>query len=139
MSEKVSLREFINDNYRLIATMGLAGALAALFTRLKRAEYLVVICSLMFVLINLKLLMAFRRIKKPSLSMKIFQVLLLPLFFYVAYYLLQVSYAQVYEIFSPSLAFALLIIGVCILLTILTLFVFILLIAPLIEYLFFRE
>ena len=134
----MSLRDFIGDNYRLIATMGLAGALAALFTRLKRAEYLVVICSVMFALINLKLLMAFRRIKKPSLNMKIFQVLLL-LFFYVAYYLLQVSYAQVSELFSPSLAFAVLIIGVCILLIILTLFAFILLIVPLIEYLFFRE
>ena len=135
----MSLRDFIGDNYRLIATMGFAGALAALFTRLKRAEYLVVICSVMFVLMNLRLLMAFRRIKKPSLSMKIFQVLLLLLFFYVAYYLLQVSYAQVFELFSPGLAFAVLIIGVCILLIILTLFAFILLIVPLIEYLFFRE
>jgi len=135
----MSLRDFIGDNYRLIATMGLAGALAALFTRLKNAEYLFVICSLMFVLTNLKLLMAFRRIKNPSLSMKILQVLLFLLFFYVAYYLLQVSYAQIYELFSPSLASVVLIIGACILVTILTLFVFILLIVPLIEYLFFRE
>lgn len=135
----MSLRDFIGDNYRLIATMGLAGALTALFTRLKKAEYLVVICSVMFVLLNLKLLMAFGRIKKPSLNMKIFQVLLLLLFFCVTYYLLQVSYAQVSELFSPSLAFAVLIIGVCILLIILTFFVFIFLIVPLIEYLFFRE
>ena len=135
----MSLRDFIGDNYRLIATMGLAGALTALFMRLKGAEYLFVICSVMFVLLNLKLLMEFRRIKKPSLSMKIFQVLLFLLFFYVTYYLLQVSYAQVSELFSPSLAFAVLIIGVCILVTILTLFAFILLIVPLIEYLFFRE
>ncbi len=135
----MSLRDFIGDNYRLIATMGLAGALATLFARLRGAEYLVVICSLMFVLINLKLLMEFRRIKKPSLSIRIFQVLLLLLFFYVAYYLLQVSYAQVSELFSPSLAFAVLVIGACILLTILTLFAFIFLIVPLIEYLFFRE
>jgi len=135
----MSLRDFIGDNYRLIATMGLAGALAALFARLRRAEYLVVICSLMFVLTNLKLLMEFRRIKKPSLSIRMFQVLLLLLFFYVAYYLLQVSYAQVSELFLPSLAFAVLVIGACILLTILTLFAFIFLIVPLIEYLFFRE
>jgi hypothetical protein len=139
MSEKMSLRDFIGDNYRLIATMGLAGALTALFMRLERAEYLFVICSVMFVLLNLKLLMAFGRIKKPSLSMRIFQVFLLLLFFYVAYYLLQVSYAQVSELFSPSLAFAVLIIGVCIFLVILTFFVFIFLIVPLIEYLFFRE
>jgi hypothetical protein len=135
----MSLRDFIGDNYRLIATMGLAGALAALFARLRRAEYLVVICSVMFVLINVKLLMEFRRIKRPSLSIRIFQVLLFLLFFYVAYHLLQVSYAQVSELFSPSLASALLIIGACILLIILTLFTFILLIVPLIEYLFFRE
>lgn len=135
----MSLRDFIGDNYRLIATMGLTGALAALFARLKNAEYLVVICSVMFVLVNLKLLMAFRGIEKPCLNMKIFRVLLLPLFFYVAYYLLRVSYAQVSELFSPSLAFAVLAIGVCILLIIMTLFAFIFLIVPLIEYLFFRE
>jgi hypothetical protein len=139
MSEKMSLRDFIGDNYRLIATMGLAGALVTLFTGLENAEYLVIICSLMFVPMNLKLLMVCRRIKNPSLSMKIFRVLLLPLFFYVAYHLLQASYAQVSELFSSNVAFALLIIGVCILLMILTFFAFIFLTVPLIEYLFFRE
>jgi len=89
MSQKVCLRDFVKENYPLIASMGVTGALTALFTRFENTEVLVVISFLMFVLLDLELWLAFQKVKDASLNLEIFEMLTMILLINIGVYLLQ--------------------------------------------------
>jgi len=88
-TKRVSLRIFIEENYRLFTVMGVVGGLTALFTRLENAEYLAFISFIMFILLDFELWIAFPKSEEASLNMKIFELLLQVLLVAVGVYLIQ--------------------------------------------------
>ena len=88
MSEKVSLKQFIDENYRLFTAMGVTAGLTALFTRLENAEYLVFLSFVMFVLLEIELLLSLKGVKETSYNMALFKLLSLYLLVAVSTYII---------------------------------------------------
>jgi hypothetical protein len=106
LAKKVSLPNFIEQNYRLLTTMGVFGGLTTLFTRLENASYLSVISFLMFIVIGIEL---YRKIPKEvkSLSLAIFESLIVMLVISLTIYLLTYFYLDLMLVL-PSLVIVIL-------------------------------
>lgn len=89
MSEKVSLKQFVDDNYPLIASMGVAGALTAFFTRLENADLLAFMSFLMFAVLILELAEMFPEIERATLKLNLFKIFSLALFVLAGFYVLE--------------------------------------------------
>ena len=91
ISKKVSLKEFVDENYRLLAVVGVFGGLTTLFTRLENGEYLASTSFTVFLLLTLELYRTCRKYEfdKESDSLVFFEFLsgLIPL--YLAWYIIQ--------------------------------------------------
>jgi hypothetical protein len=75
LPRKVDLREFVKENYQLLASMGVFGGLTALFTRIENAEYLSFVSFMMFVVLGFELWAKFPIRKEESLNLIIFEYL----------------------------------------------------------------
>jgi hypothetical protein len=62
--EDVTLKEFIDDNEKLLTTMGVMGALAALFTTIPNAEYLAFLSFFMVIVLDIEVVRVFYKIRK---------------------------------------------------------------------------
>lgn len=107
MSERIELREFIKENYQLIATIGVFGALTALFLRIEGFELIAFIPLMIFVVLMIELLVSFPKILLPlegtSYRLAFFYALLMLLLVGVSWYVL-VEYVTVYyQIFLLSI------------------------------------
>lgn len=71
--KRVTLKEFINDNDKLITAIGVMGALAALFTTVKNAEILAFSAFTMLLVLDFELLMCSYRIRSQSETLIVFQ------------------------------------------------------------------
>jgi len=87
MSEKTTLQNFIMDNYPLFASVGVAGGLTALFTRIPETEPLVAVSFLIFLVLDVELWIASWKITAASPSLTVFSLLCGTLLAYVAVYL----------------------------------------------------
>jgi hypothetical protein len=92
MSKRVELNDFIKDNYQLIATIGVFGALTALFVRIEGFEFIAFIPLMIFFVLTWELLDSFPDIKLPlknsSYKLAIFEVLMIILLLGVAWFIL---------------------------------------------------
>lgn len=86
-SEKVTLSDFIEENYKLLASMGVFGGLTTLFTRIENAEYIVFLSFMMFLVLGAELWTRFPKDKETSLKLNIFQNLMLSLVLSIFVYL----------------------------------------------------
>lgn len=110
--KKVSLRQFIDENYHLFTVLGVFGALTAFFARLENASYLAFIAFAIFLVLDLQLWVMFPRSEEASLSITIFEALFQFFVFAIFVYL-----AQTYETYvraSFSLIFVVLYVGISI-------------------------
>lgn len=99
MSEKTSLREFIEKHYQLIATIGVFGALTALFIRLENLPHLAFITLMIFVLLTWELMDSFPEIEMPfksSMKLMIFEFLIIALLMAVGWFILD-TYVRIYH------------------------------------------
>lgn len=71
---KITLKEFINNNYHLFTAIGVIGGLAALFTRLENAQYLAFISFVLLILLDWELWTAFPKSEEASVTLKIFEM-----------------------------------------------------------------
>lgn len=106
MSKKVSLREFIKENYHLVATIGVVGALTALFTRLEEASYLAFITFMMFILLTWELLVSFPKSEEASLNVTLFEYLVMGLLFALGMFVIN-AYKVYLAMLSPIFFFGL--------------------------------
>ena len=106
--EKVRLVQFIKDNYPLIATIGVFGALTTLFVRLDELPHLAFISLMIFVVLTWELLDLFPEIEVPftsSMKLMVFEFLIIILFMVVGWYILD-SYVRIYyRIFTLTTLF----------------------------------
>jgi hypothetical protein len=56
---RISLKEFIDANDKLLAAMGVMGALAALFTKVEGGEYLACLAFIMLLILDVELVLSF--------------------------------------------------------------------------------
>ena len=91
VNKKVSLKEFVDENYRLLAVVGVFGGMTTLFTRLENAEYLASISFTTFLLLTIELYRTCRKYEfdKESYSLLSFEVLLSLIPVYLAFYIIQ--------------------------------------------------
>lgn len=107
MTKKVGLSEFIKEKYPLIATIGVFGAVTALFLRLEGIEDIAFITLMIFLVLMWELLDSFPEIGVPlksSIRLVIFQFLIIVFLMAVGWYII-VTYIV---IFYRAFAFALL-------------------------------
>jgi len=95
---KLTLREFINENYRLFTTMGVVGGLTTLFVRLEEGEYLVAIGFAMFFLLVLELWRAFPKYNESSRMLNAFKILVNSFMVFVGMYVFMFFIEQLYVI-----------------------------------------
>lgn len=107
---KKALKEFINDNDKLFTAIGVAGALAALFTQLKNAELLSFITFLMLLVLDFELWRAFPKSEEASLTLAVFEWLSQGFLFLVAVYL-YMTYPLYFRLMSGVVIFSLFAIG----------------------------
>ncbi|MGA2310464.1 MAG: hypothetical protein ABSG57_13075 [Candidatus Bathyarchaeia archaeon] len=72
--KRVSLKAFINENDKLLTAVGVMGALAALFTQLKDAEFLSFFAFILLLLIDWELWTSFPKSEEASLTLTIFEM-----------------------------------------------------------------
>lgn len=107
MSKKVTLREFIEENYRLFTTIGVAGGLTAVFTRLENAEYLAFLSFIMLILLDWELWVAFPKSEEASITLTVFEWLLQIFLFAVGGYIC-ISYTNYVLALLPVIIFSVL-------------------------------
>lgn len=73
--KRVALKTFINENDKLFTAIGVMGALAALFTQLKDAQYLSFFAFVMLLLLDWELWTSFPKSEEASLTLTIFEML----------------------------------------------------------------
>jgi hypothetical protein len=56
---RITLKEFIDENDKLLAAMGVMGALAALFTKVQGGEYLASLAFMMLLILDVELVLSF--------------------------------------------------------------------------------
>jgi hypothetical protein len=112
MSEKekveVSLKEFIDDNYKMLTVMGVLGAIIALFTRIdmfEGVEFLIVWCFVAFLVVNLELLKILYKTSLISWSLIVFGSSLGGILVGVSVYLLSNYWRQIFVLGIPILIF----------------------------------
>jgi len=108
LSKKASLKEFIDDNYHLIAAMGVTAAFFALSSRLEQGESLAVISLLMLGLLDWELLAKMPSPNEASLRLIVFGFLVQMLLVYAGLYVFA-FYLEEFIYFLPALFAVLLI------------------------------
>ena len=107
MSEKekaeVSLKEFIDENYKLFAVMGVLGALVTFFTRFEGSELIVVWSFIAFLLVIIELWQTQKKVSNPSWKLSLFIACMLGTLSGVSWYLLLNYWRQVLGIVIPFL------------------------------------
>lgn len=86
-NEKIALRSFIRENYQLIASIGVFGALTTLFTRLENASYLSFVTFAMFFILTWEFVDSFPDIEKSSIRFIAFELLTMILMIFVGLYI----------------------------------------------------
>jgi len=101
---KVSLKEFIDEYYHVIAVMGVFAALTALFIRLEGGEYLAFVTFIGFILLDWEIYSALIRIKS-SRRLLVFQIVLFNLLMFVSFYIVIFYGLQLVGFLIPALLF----------------------------------
>lgn len=70
---KKTLKEFIDDNDKLLTAIGVMGALAALFTTMKNGEYVAFLSFLLLFILDFQLFMLIPKIGDSSISLLVFE------------------------------------------------------------------
>jgi len=99
MTEKITLRKFICDNYPLIASLGVFGALTTLFTRFENAPYLSFISFAIFFVLTWEFVDSFPEIEMSSIRFIAFEFLTVALFIFVGYYIFTTYVAIFWKLF----------------------------------------
>lgn len=99
MSEKITLRKFIQDNYYLIASLGVFGALTTLFTRFTDAPYLSFISFAIFFVLTWEFIDSFPEIEMSSIRFVAFELLAVALFIFVGLYIFATYVTAFWELF----------------------------------------
>lgn len=102
MTEKVSLGDFIREKYPLVATIGVFGAVTALFSRLEGIGDIAFVTLMIFFVLMWELLDSFPEIKVPlksSIRLLIFQFLMILFLMGVGWYILVTYVSVYYELF----------------------------------------
>lgn len=102
-NEKISLKDFIKENYPLIATIGVFGALTTLFVRLEELPHLAFITLMIFVVLTWELLDLFPEIEVPfrsSMKLMVFEFLMIILLMVVGWYILDTYVRIYYRVFT---------------------------------------
>lgn len=98
MNEKVSLRDFLKKNHPLIATIGVFGALTALFMRFEKVPFLAFITLMILVLLMWELFDLFPEIEvlfRSSMRLMIFEFLMIALLMAIGWFILD-TYIRIY-------------------------------------------
>jgi hypothetical protein len=103
--KKVSLRQFINENYYLFTTIGVIGGLAALFTRLENGELLSFTTFVMLLLLDFELWRTFPRSEEASVTLAVFEWLSQAFLFLVFVYL-YMAYPTYFRWFFAIIVFS---------------------------------
>jgi hypothetical protein len=74
--KRMNLSDFIDKNHRLFTVMGVFGGLAALFTRLEKAEYLAFTSFAILLILNWELWRAFPKSEEASFGLTVFEMFL---------------------------------------------------------------
>jgi len=99
MSEKVTLKKFICDNYPLVASLGVFGALTTLFTRFTDAPYLSFISFAIFFILTWEFIDSFPEIEMSSIRFVAFEVLAITLFIFVGLYIFTTYVTALWKLF----------------------------------------
>ena len=99
LSEKVTLKKFICDNYPLIASLGVFGALTTLFTRFTDAPYLSFISFAIFFILTWEFIDSFPEIEMSSIRFVAFEFLTVALFIFVGLYIFTTYVATFWKLF----------------------------------------
>jgi len=102
MSKKVNLKDFIDDHYRLIATIGVFGALTAFFGNLEGFQDIAFLPLMISFVLMWELMDCFPEIEVPlktSVKTLIFFFLMIILFIAVGWYILVTYVTAYYRIF----------------------------------------
>jgi hypothetical protein len=75
-TKRTTLKEFINDNDKLLTAMGVMGALAALFTTVKDGQFLSFLAFAMLLVLDIELVHTFYKSRGWSETLIIFETLL---------------------------------------------------------------
>jgi hypothetical protein len=106
MTEKVELKKFVQDHYPLIATIGVFGAITALFVRLEGFEDVAFIPMMIFFVLMWELIDSFPEIEVPlksSVKLLVFQFLMIIFLLAVGWFILTEYVSVYYKIFALAL------------------------------------
>jgi hypothetical protein len=107
MTERIELRDFIRDHYPLIATIGVFGALTALFVRIEGFEFIAFIPLMIFFVLMWELIDSFPEMQIPlkgaSRRLAVFFVLMMILLIGIAWFIFVEYVISYYQIISFSL------------------------------------
>lgn len=106
MPKEVSLKEFIDDNYKMLAVMGVLGAIIAFFARIEGYEgsdFLIAWSFTAFLLVNWELWKTLDEIPAISWRLVLFGASLLGVFSYVSGYVIFNYWQQVLLLGIPIL------------------------------------
>ena len=95
MNKKTELKEFIDDNYRLIAIIGVFGGLTAYFSNIKTIE-LSFFCFLIFLVLSWELLNSFPE-ELYSMNLILFSLFLGLLILYTMIHILETYMESIIE------------------------------------------
>lgn len=102
--KRVSLKAFISENDKLFTAIGVVGALAALFTKLKDAEFLSFLAFVLLLLLDWELWTSFPKSEEASLTLTIFEMFSQMFLFGIGLYLL-IAYQTIVLMFLPFILF----------------------------------
>jgi len=110
--KRINLHDFIDKNHRLFTVMGVFGGLAALFTRLEKAEYLAFTSFAILLLLDWELWRAFPKSEEASFGLTVFEMFLQFFLFMIGAYLYSTYLSEyiTYELLSrilPIISFGL--------------------------------
>jgi hypothetical protein len=74
--KRTTLKEFIDDNDKLLTAMGVMGALAALFTTVKDGQFLAFLAFAMLLVLDVELVHTFYKTRGGSETLIVFESLL---------------------------------------------------------------
>jgi len=103
MSNKVELRDFVEKHYQLIATIGVFGAITALFIRLEGFENVAFIPLMIFFVLMWELIDSFPEIEIPlrsSVKLVIFEFLMIIFLMVVGWFIFVEYVSMHYKIFA---------------------------------------
>lgn len=85
-AKKIGLKEFVDENHRLLSVFGIFGALTAFFAQLQ-LDILTAISFVLFTFLWVEVWFSFPKSEQASIRMSMFEVAFVTLFFALVYYL----------------------------------------------------